>query len=407
MKTTWLVGAALLAGTASSLAFLGACATTNDGTAPPFDPNTMPDGSAESQTDDADTADTATDLPCTPDALCPSGMFDADTVGGALDLRTRINVIRGRSANDVWAVGARGAVGHFDGTRWERLDLGSRDSIGALWLRDSGEVGFASWALYSRGAADEAPVDAGAPSADGFFARGAVARPPELNDSFQLTSAWSFAGSASAFCTSMAPADSYPEGVASQATNGIWRLRYVPEEQRFEVGRLLPPGTCATFGCRRMTSIHGISADDVWAVGYRGAAIHITSASSDSPTIVRFDTQTWAGFGGVWAAAENDVWAVGGGGTIRHYTGQSDTFDVVDGVPTSEALNAVWGTSPNDIWAVGNAATVLHYDGAAWSRVDVAALGGRRPDLYTVWASAPGHVWIGGDGVVLSLGGKP
>ncbi len=405
MKTAWLLGFALLAGGTASLAFLGACATNDDGIGPGElpDPNTLPDGSPEASNDDA--ADAATDLPCTPHTLCPAGLFGADTVGGALDLRTRINAIRGRSANDVWAVGARGAVGHFDGTTWKRLELGSQDSIGALWLRDSGEVGFASWALYSRGGAPEPPADAGPPSADGWLARGPVTRPPELNDGFQLTSAWSSAGSEWGFCTSVAPPDI--PGVSDLTTNGIWRLRYGPEEQRFEVVRLLPPGTCATFGCRRLTSVHGISNDDVWAVGYRGSAVHITSASSDSPKVAPFDTQTWAGFSGVWAASGNDVWAVGGGGTIRHYTGHPDTFDVVDAVPTTEALNAVWGTGPNDIWAVGNAATVLHYDGAAWSRVDVAALGGRRPDLYTVWASAPGHVWIGGDGVVLSLGGRP
>jgi hypothetical protein len=39
--------------------------------------------------------------------------------------------------------------------------------------------------------------------------------------------------------------------------------------------------------------------------------------------------------------------------------------------------------------------------------VKVAGLGELRPDLYAVWSSAPGHVWIGGQGVVLSLGGKP
>ena len=101
------------------------------------------------------------------------------------------------------------------------------------------------------------------------------------------------------------------------------------------------------------------------------------------------------------------MWAVGTVGTIRRCRGDVHLWEAVDDVPTNEALNAVWGTSASDIWAVGDAGVVLHYDGARWSRVKVAGLGVARPDLYSVWSPAPGHVWIGGQGVVLSLGGKP
>ena len=40
-------------------------------------------------------------------------------------------------------------------------------------------------------------------------------------------------------------------------------------------------------------------------------------------------------------------------------------------------------------------------------RGQIGGLGSRRTDLTSVWTSGPGHVWIGGEGVVLSLGGKP
>jgi hypothetical protein len=67
----------------------------------------------------------------------------------------------------------------------------------------------------------------------------------------------------------------------------------------------------------------------------------------------------------------------------------------------------VFGSSGSDIWAVGDHGVVLHYDGTRWSRVGIAGLGLRRPDLTAVWVPEPGHVWIGGIGVILSLGGKP
>ncbi len=404
MKTAWILAISALVGSAS-MAFLGACATTDENGAPgePGGPSTLPgtsDGGNEASLDDGDVVE---DEPCTPDALCPSGPFAPSTPGGALDARTRINVIRGRSANDVWAAGARGAVAHFDGTSWRRSDVGSKNSVNALWLRDSGEVGLSSFfAIYSRGVVQNPSADAGAPSADGWLDNGAAATPPELAFTSRLSSVWSFPGSEWAYCSSLEPGGDLGDPNA----NGVWRIRYVAATQSFEVDSPFTLGTCAVLGCRQMTSIHGLSADDFWAVGYTGAAVHVTNALSDA-TVVSFDSQTWAGLGGVWAASANDVWAVGGAGTIRHYTGRPYTLDVVDGVPATEDLNAVWGTSPNDIWAVGKAATVLHYDGAAWSRVKVVGLGGRRPDLYAVWASAPGHVWIGGDGVILSLGDKP
>ena len=67
----------------------------------------------------------------------------------------------------------------------------------------------------------------------------------------------------------------------------------------------------------------------------------------------------------------------------------------------------MWGTSSSDVWVVGDRALVLHYDGKQWSRVPVGGLEGLRPDLYAVWTAEPGHVWIGGEGTVLSIGGKP
>jgi len=160
-------------------------------------------------------------------------------------------------------------------------------------------------------------------------------------------------------------------------------------------------------GCGVMQSIHGSSPDELWAVGRRGATFHVTGAQSETPTITAFDSRTVAELDGVWAASPTDAWAVGGAGTIRHYTGGAVSWDVVDDVPTDEDLHAVWGTSSADVWAVGDGPTVLHYDGATWSRVEVAGLGQRRPNLFSVWTASPGHVWIGGDGVILSLGGKP
>jgi hypothetical protein len=330
---------------------------------------------------------------CTPDALCSNGPFDPGTSGGSIDPVKRIMVIRGRSASDVWAAGA---LGDFDGTSWKRLDPGNGDTLRALWLRDSDEISVATMTrIYTRGL----DVDGGAsPSPDGWTFQESTAPPDYAEGWVHLKSGWAAPGATSLWGAAY---DSAPF-----RDNGLWRLRLSPSS-KFELSPGIASDVCATLRCGLMASIHGASANDLWAVGMAGAAVRITDAESDTPSAKAFNMQTWNALNAVWTASESDAWAVGAEGTIRHYTGDPNVWDVVSDVPTKEPLNAVWGSSPSDVWAVGNAGVVLHYDGASWSRVKIAGLRRSRPNLNTVWVASPGHVWIGGQGVILSLGGKP
>ncbi len=396
---------ALGASITAAILALVACASDEDGDlAAPDAQAKIPsmDSGAEAE---AAPEDAAAEEPCLPDALCPNGPFDPSTPVGGLDLRTRINVIRGRSATDVWAAGARGAIAHFDGASWTVSETGSKESMIALWLRDSGEVAAASLqSFYTRGLPVPDGGDAAAPASAGGWTPIQPPGPPTVAVSVKhLTSAWMTSSAEWLWFTTMEVRPSS----GTNPHNGLWRVHVSEETTSLEIADALPQGTCQVVGCLSMTSIHGVSADDLWAVGYRGAAVHIEGAQSATPKVTPFDTQTWSGLNGVWVASENDAWAVGGAGIIRHYTGQPVSWDIVSDVPATEDLRAVWGTSSSDVWVVGDAATVLHWDGASWSRVKVTGLGARRPNLYAVWTPAPGHVWVGGDGVLLSLGGKP
>ncbi len=397
----WLVVAAV--------AGIAACATMDsplgeyDDSSEPSgvpDPAAAADGGTDAEPTDVDAGPCADceyfPEVCTPDALCAGGPFDPNTPGGSLDLRARIMVIRGRSSSDVWAAGALGALAHFDGTTWRRSDPGPRETMRALWLRDSEEIAVTlPTRFYARG------VDGGAaPSADGWTVHDTAGPlPPSFMSMFvQFESAWAAPGSDSLWCAMR---------VATPGlTSGLWRLRRSPTSA-FELGLGVPAEVCTELPCLDMRSLHGASANELWAVGPRGAALRITNAESETPSVKAFNSRTWDALNGVWAASASEAWAVGAGGTIRHYAGHPIDWEVVSDVPTTSHLNAVWGSSSSDVWAVGDAGVVLHYDGKTWSRVKVAGLGARRPDLMTVWTSAPGHVWIGGHGVILSLGGKP
>lgn len=401
---TFIAGSALAVAVAAL-----ACATDEAPSLEPTDhPSPLPGADASPVDGDAsDVEDAGAADPCLPGSLCPSGPFEPSTVGGPLDLRTRIRVIRGRSASDVWAVGARGAAAHFDGTSWSRAQTGAVESLSALWLLDAGELAMVSPPIaYSHGA-DLIPADGATPSPAGWIRTTEPILPAAIVQ-----------GTIRPITSLFAPADAewawgtIIEGTSASSPsqkNGLWRARVVEGDggRNVEFAVVLPPGACAALGCVQLQDIHGSSADDLWAVGVKGATFHITGAQSETPTVRGLNSRTWAGLNGVWAASPTDVWAVGGAGTIRHYTGGDVAWDVIEDVPTTEDLHAVWGTSKADVWAVGDHATVLHYDGATWSLVDVRGLGDRAPDLFTVWTSAPGHVWVGGDGVILSLGGKP
>ncbi|AKU99667.1 hypothetical protein AKJ09_06331 [Labilithrix luteola] len=380
-----------------------ACASEDRTVAPPNDAATaLPssDASVEAAPDaPSPPCDDCAYFPdaCTADVLCQSGPFVADAPGGTIDSRTRMNVVRGRSATDVWAAGALGAMAHFDGASWKVSDVGVPSSIFALWLRDSGEVAIAAMTtLYLHGLAGGADASAG-----GWTTPDAPSTPSDYRGaSMTLMSTFAAPGAEWMWCATRSE-DADP----AMRTSGLWRLRRTADGN-FEIGVGIAPATCRfTYPCSQMTSVHGLTPNELWAVGSSGAAIHLVDADGEIPTAEPFNTQTMNALNGVWVAPNGEVWAVGAQGTIRHHHGDSRVWDVVADVPTSVDLNAVWGTSTSDIWAVGSKGVVLHYDGAGWSRVAVAGLGQRRPNLTSVWTASPGRVWVAGQGVLLSVGG--
>ena len=374
---------------------LPSCASDEVGTM------TDPDAAVSVPSPDADTGDAAGretapctsddceyfPAACTPDVLCLDGPFDPVNPDVGLDWRTRINVIRGRSENDVWVAGAAGAVAHFDGASWGISDVATKETQHVLWLRDGVEVAFGSFQrMYTRGLGGDAVA---AVSPGGWTWRELPKRPDDFGD--RLRASWAAPGS----------------DVLWLATNStLWRMVPAPDSA-FEIQAGLPSGACGVIRCDQILAIHGASTKTVWAVGEQGTALRVADADTDAPVATPLNSMTHNGLTGVWAASDTDVWAVGGSGTIRHYTGEPVQWEVIANLPTNENLNAVWGSSSSDVWVVGNRGVVLHYDGTSWTRVKIAGLGARRPDLHAAWSPSPGKIWIGGAGVVLALGGKP
>ncbi|MBN9165494.1 MAG: hypothetical protein J0I07_31330 [Myxococcales bacterium] len=320
---------------------------------------------------------------CEPGALCPSGLFEAAPSSG-VDWRTWVSAIRGRSATDAWLVGTVGLAARFDGTTWKTVDVDTENSLRFLWLAEGGELAFGTPdAVFTRGLG----AGDGNPSPDGWVSRGKVTQP--AGASRYVTTAWGRTGSRAMW-------------VATDSE--VWRMRL--DDDALTTAPGLTTSVCSSLPCKHLRGLDGASSNVVWGVGETGAAIRVVDAESASPTIEVSNPLAWLTLNGIWAVSDTEAWAVGAQGTVIHNVGATFDWKVAD-VPTRANLYAVAGSSSSDVWAVGAEGVVLHYDGTTWSRVKVAGMGLRRPELRSVWVPEPGKVWIGGQGVLLSLGDKP
>lgn len=410
MKTARNLFFAVCAVASTTSAFVIACASDETTAADPKDDASILAPASDASVDGDATEDDAgpcTDCEwfpadCAAEALCPNGPFQGTDTSATLDWRAQITSIRGRSATDVWAVGSLGAIAHFDGTSWTSSNPGRIDTLRAVWLREGAELAFGTAdVIVTRGLPLE---DGGSVQGDGWTTRTATCPPTYQTTGTVVSSAWAPPGSDDLYFTVTSP--------VADRKSGLWRLALsssgdLQVKDVFDQIKKSVFGLCNSVPCSQLTSLYGVSHSELWSVALSGAALHITEADGIDPIVDVYNTQTWDALYGVWGASASDVWAVGARGTIRHYGGSGPIWDIVDGVPTNQNLNAIWGSSSSDIWAVGDAGVVLHYDGTTWSRIKVAGLGKKRPNLTTVWMPSPGHVWIGGQGVVLSLGGTP
>lgn len=166
-----------------------------------------------------------------------------------------------------------------------------------------------------------------------------------------------------------------------------------------------------------LTGVTGVSATNVWAVGYAytstypvtlaekwNGSVWTTVATPSIPNTVLV-------FQGADAISANDIWAVGqeqgttpaqiGQPLTEHWNGSAWTVVAQPASlnNTGDFLYSVSGVATNDVWAVGvgtNAPLIEHWNGSAWSVVtpaDTIPSG----TLYSVVALASNNVWAAGN----------
>ena len=179
-----------------------------------------------------------------------------------------------------------------------------------------------------------------------------------------------------------------------------------------------------------LRSVTALSADNVWAIGYRGGTQNETPLET---LILHWDGTRWRQLpspnvpvganqlSGITAISANDIWAVGSAGgaplTI-HWDGNAWSVvpTGVSGGLITERFTAVSGSAGGDVWVVGQGkgfftnqtfATIRHWDGARWTqKVCYAASASNPPEGYEgggpdayftgVAAAASNNVWAVG-----------
>ena len=179
-----------------------------------------------------------------------------------------------------------------------------------------------------------------------------------------------------------------------------------------------------------LRGVVALSANDAWAVGYRGGTQNETPIET---LILHWDGTSWSQVAspniagganqpfGINAISTNDIWAVGsaaGAPLAMHWYGSAWSVVPVpaDAGLSTEKLAAVSGTASNDVWAVGDGkgiftnqtfATIRHWDGTRWTeKVCRAASASNPPEGYEgggptayfagVAAAASNDVWAVG-----------
>lgn len=140
-----------------------------------------------------------------------------------------------------------------------------------------------------------------------------------------------------------------------------------------------------------LRGVVALSADNAWAVGYRGGTQNETPLET---LILHWDGTNWHQvaspnvpgganeLSGITAISANDIWAVGSAGgapLAMHWDGTAWSVvptGVGSGLST-ERFTAISGTASNDIWVVGQgkgfftnraSATIWHWDGTRWTQ---------------------------------------
>ncbi len=284
---------------------------------------------------------------------------EAKLIMEPMDGTTNIDLrgITGSSPTDVYAVGKRGTILHYDGTQCKQLPTSSKKDLNGIW--GSFEKGIINvFAVGKKGTI--------------LHYDGTQCKQLPTHSGEDLNGAWgSFEnGIINVFAVG-------DRGTILRYDGTQWFQMSNPEQSK-------------------LNGIWGNSSNSIFAVGDEGTILHY-----DGTRWLSLPKHTLENLNAVSGCNETSgikVYAVGEKGTILHFDGTQWT-KMNSSVYNN--LNDIYGRQPNNIFAVGQKNTVIHFDGEKWSQISEPA----HTNLYAVWVSENPHVFVVGQGGF--IGGQP
>lgn len=263
----------------------------------------------------------------------------------------------GDDGREVFAVGSRGAIFHFDGSNWSQMSHASGDGLSGVWgssRRDVFAVGDNGTVLHFDGSTwsrMRTPI-----AQDGLIALGGTPQ----GDVFAVGS----------------------EGEIVRRDSTGWHAMDSPTRET-------------------LNAVWGSSSQDVYAVGLEGTILHFDGASWRSVV-----SGTRQSLGGVWGSSASDVFVVGSMCTVRHFDGSRWSDSPTEGSSWSGGLGVddfteIWGASPRSVFAVGvvgpsRRGVITHFDGTSWR--NQGGTWGDSPNAAAVWGNSATEVYATGLG---------
>lgn len=379
----------------ASFAALGACADDSEPALVQNDASITLDAPMGA----ADSATPIVDAGCdSADPSCVSTMVSCDAVAWCIVPSTVspyyvLKAVWGTAPNDVWAAGSGGTIVHFDGTTWTASTSGIPNTFNSIWGSGPEDI----YIVSSNTAILHGTGTHGGPASGATWTK----LTPDLDpsDTVAVNAVWG----SGANDVHLGGSHYYDDD--GNDSDGFLHTAAKPDAG--DAGYWAPtPGTALVNG------IWGSSATDIWMVADNsqwvpfqyGLTLHGKPGEAGPLELNEVDSQSNDPLESVHGTSANDVWAVGAGGTIRHIGSSDVRWQIVESNTTAR-LHSVFAIAPNDVWFVGDDATILHFDGTSVKVSDAQLPLGPKPSLYGVWGSGPNDVWIVGDGVVLHYTG--
>jgi hypothetical protein len=304
----------------------------------------------------------------------------------------------GSGSNDVWAVGLRGTIVHWDGTGWVSVPSGTVESLYAVAGTAPDDVWAASdrvmlhWDGVSWARSDSFVPG---PQDRGGTGLAAISRTDALVATYQGCQRWDGAAWNSTPCGVQGG-----RGIFAVGSDDIWVVGwtgYLGSTTAYRAHWDGASWTTTSAAEKRWGNIVGTGPSDIWIDGtmhFDGTTWTETSCGplfsamsvSNNGALMGvnrlgieyfsgndgwlFLARTYVGWVGVGGRDPTNLFAVGAKGAVIRYDGSRWSGQDYPLPREDDNLSAIFGSSPSDIWGSTPRNGWRHFDGRGWRSVD-------------------------------------